>query len=223
MKQSDTGKTRKEGRLQSVSGNGASPQSDGIAAGNAIAFLKAQHREVEALFAALEKAGDASEEEQEELLARLAEKIEMHAKLEEMHFYPAVKSVDEELVLEAAEEHENIEAMLLKTEDTTAEDDSFVAKVHVLKELVAHHVKEEEGKLFPACEAKLDEDRLMAIADEMRASVEAAGIAGAAPEDDDEGDEIDLEGDLASMRDDDRTPARAASRSRRPSPGEIRH
>ncbi len=36
----------------------------------------------------------------------------MHTRLEETLFYPAVREVDEDLVLESYEEHDNVKAML---------------------------------------------------------------------------------------------------------------
>lgn len=139
---------------------------------DAIALLKSQHREVEALFAEIEKAGDRAIKSKEKLLASIQEKLEMHTKIEDLIFYPAAKEADEDLVLEAEEEHDNVKAMLRKLDKTAADDETFDAKMTVLKELVNHHVKEEENELFPKCKKLFGDDELQELGAKMQAKME---------------------------------------------------
>jgi hypothetical protein len=53
-------------------------------------------------------------------------------------------------VLEAAEEHACVKDLIAKIKRITGRDETLQAKVAVLKELVEHHVKEEESELTQA-------------------------------------------------------------------------
>jgi len=58
---------------------------------NAIELLETQHRDVDDLFARLEK-GSASEKARQKMFDDLADLLAIHASIEELHFYPAVKA-----------------------------------------------------------------------------------------------------------------------------------
>jgi hemerythrin superfamily protein len=152
-------------------GTGAAPAT-ATEGTDAISFLTAQHREVDALFAEIEGAGDRAVKTKEKLFAKIAEKLTLHTKIEESIFYPAAKAADDDLVLEALEEHDNVKAMLRKLKKTEGGDETFDAKITVLKELVKHHVKEEEQELFPKCREALGEDALQELGEELQAKFE---------------------------------------------------
>jgi hemerythrin superfamily protein len=132
----------------------------------AIDLLESQHREVEKLFSALEKATD--KEAKTRLFEQIADKLAVHASIEEHHFYPAVKARrTEDILLESLEEHLSIKRVLADLLDTDVEDETFDAKVKVLKEQVEHHVGEEEGDMFPKVKKLLDATELDALEQEM--------------------------------------------------------
>ena len=139
---------------------------------SATVYLSGQHREVEALFEEIEKAGDRAAKKKEKIFAMIADKLTAHAKIEELIFYPAAKEADEDLVLEAAEEHANVKAMIRKLQRTEGSDETFDAKVKVLKELVSHHVKEEEQELFPKCRSALGDEALLEIGAKLQTKFE---------------------------------------------------
>jgi hemerythrin superfamily protein len=135
---------------------------------NAIKLLESQHREVEKLFAQIESAKDV--DKKETLFTTLADSLAVHATIEEHHFYPAVKANrTEDILLEALEEHVAIKRVLSDLLDTEVEDETFDAKIKVLKETVSHHVEEEETDLFPKVKKLFDANRLEAIGQEMSA------------------------------------------------------
>jgi hemerythrin superfamily protein len=146
---------------------------------NAIDMLESQHREVEELFKKIEKAKDASSKD--ELFLEIADKLAIHAAIEEHQFYPSVKAKrTEDILLESLEEHLAIKRVLSDLLDVDAEDESFDAKIKVLKETVEHHVGEEEDDLFPKVRKLLSEEELEAIGQEMQAEqseLEEAGDA----------------------------------------------
>jgi iron-sulfur cluster repair protein YtfE (RIC family) len=79
--------------------------------------------------------------------------LEVHAAIEEEIFYPAVKKARSEEVKgevrKAYEEHKQVKALLAAIAEISPYDESYSAKIKVLKEDVEHHVKEEEGEMFP--------------------------------------------------------------------------
>jgi hemerythrin superfamily protein len=125
-----------------------------------IKFLESQHREVEELFEKIEKTSDRATKTRNSLFAVLATKIELHAQIEEKVLYPAGKPVDEDTTLEAYEEHALVRDMIKKVQKTKSSDETFMAKVTLLKELIEHHVKEEESEYFPKLKEKLGDEAL---------------------------------------------------------------
>jgi hemerythrin-like domain-containing protein len=136
---------------------------------SAIDLLESQHREVERLFAAFEKASAAK---RRDIFLQIADKMAVHATIEEKHFYPAAKSEEtEDLLAEAVQEHLSVKriiADLLEDDD----EDTLEAKVAVLKDQIEQHVEEEENELFPRVEDTLDATSLDALEQEMLATQE---------------------------------------------------
>jgi len=138
---------------------------------SAIDMLSADHREVEDLFEEFESAK--SPAKKREIFETIADKLAVHAAIEEKHFYPAAKSEDtEELLLESVEEHLSVKRVIADLLKLDEADETFEAKVTVLKEQIEHHVEEEEGELFPQVEDSLDETTLEALEQEMTATRE---------------------------------------------------
>ena len=131
---------------------------------NATALLKSQHRKVEALFKKLES----GRSDKATVLEELADSLAAHMAIEHEFLYPAAKEVDDELVNEAFEEHSLAELALKRLLATDQEDEAFDARVTALKELIEHHVEEEEEELFPKLEKAIDEDALSSMGKSMK-------------------------------------------------------
>jgi hemerythrin-like domain-containing protein len=132
-------------RATSTSGRSSDAPRD------AITLLKQDHRTVSELFDEFEKA---DEEEQSAIAQRVCQLLTVHATMEEELLYPAAKQAfedeeDEDLVNEAEVEHGSAKELIAKIEGMTSDDEHFAATVKVLGEYIKHHVKEEEGELFP--------------------------------------------------------------------------
>jgi hemerythrin superfamily protein len=133
---------------------------------DAIELLRSQHREVESLFSRTEKAKGPGPKRK--LFEQIADKLAVHAAIEEHQFYPAVKAKrTEDILLESLEEHLGIKRVIADLLKIDAADGTFEAKVTVLKELVQHHVQEEESDLFPKVKKVLDRDELVSLAESM--------------------------------------------------------
>ncbi|HMI86945.1 MAG TPA: hemerythrin domain-containing protein [Polyangiaceae bacterium] len=140
----------------------------------ATALLKKQHRKVEGMFATLEKGkGDVVA-----VLGQLANDLAAHMAIEQAIFYPAVREIDSEMVGESYQEHAVAELALKRLLETTADDSTFAPKVTTLKELILHHVEEEEDELFPAVEDAMDDEQLDTLGAQMERAFEAASQQG---------------------------------------------
>src|SRR5918912_1584224 len=105
-----------------------------------VELLVAQHRTIEDL---LEQVLRASGEATAGLFASAGDQLSLHVSAEELIFYPAVKGRrTEDILLESLEEHLSIKRLLADLLDLDVSDETFEAKVTVLKEQVEHHVKE---------------------------------------------------------------------------------
>jgi hemerythrin superfamily protein len=134
---------------------------------NVIELLKKDHRNVSELFAAYEVAKDNEEEGSRQEIAReICAELTAHASVEEELFYPAVdkKAGDDEdaqeKVKEADEEHRLVKALVGEIQEMDEADEHFDAKMKVLKDLVDHHVEEEEGELMPKAKKLLTPSEL---------------------------------------------------------------
>ncbi len=135
---------------------------------DAVAMLKADHRKVEEIFEAFDKAR--SPDRKRELAEQACLELKVHATIEEEIFYPACRGrVEEDLLDESYVEHDGAKLMINDIEASSPEDDFYDAKVTVLSEMIEHHVEEEEkyveGLFAQARAAGLDMD---ALADRMR-------------------------------------------------------
>lgn len=143
-------------------------------------LLKKQHREVESLFKQIKKSE--RPEDRQRLLQQVSRDLELHMKIEEEIFYPAVKELGsgkaEAMIMESYEEHGVVKLVLEQLPGLDPEDERFEAKMTVLSELVKHHVDEEEKQMFKLA-GKIDKDELKQLGDRMQAEVEqGAGPAG---------------------------------------------
>ena len=137
-------------------------KSSKSAAPDAIQLLTADHKEVKTLFNQYDKlvASDGNEDEKQALAEQICQMLTVHATIEEELFYPAAREAlgeDADLVDEADIEHASAKELIAQIEGSSPEDDHFDARVKVLGEYIDHHVKEEEGQIFPkAKKGKLD-------------------------------------------------------------------
>lgn len=137
-------------------------------------LLETQHRKVEAIFEKLE----GGRSDPTDLLEELAKNLAAHMAIEQELFYPAVKELDPEMVNESYEEHAIAELALKRLLGTNSEHEAFAARVTALKELIEHHVEEEEQELFPKVEKKADAEMLSELAKRMKARFQEAYQAG---------------------------------------------
>jgi len=124
------------------------------AAQDAIKLLMSDHKEVKTLFEQYDKLveSEAAADEKQAVAEEICLALTVHATVEEELFYPAAREVlgeDVDLVDEADIEHASAKELIAQIEASTPDEDHYDAKVKVLGEYIVHHVKEEEGEMFP--------------------------------------------------------------------------
>ena len=117
-------------------------------------ILTEDHNKVRDLFKRFESAKGA---EKQAVFAEIAMELEIHTKIEEEVFYPAVKRIPDlaEMVAEAVEEHDIVDFVLASMRKLSPDDERYDAKFKTLMENVEHHAEEEEKEMFPEASAKL--------------------------------------------------------------------
>ena len=138
-------------------------------AGDAVSLLKADHRQVEQWFEAFEKTR--SDARKLELATKICDALTVHTHIEEEIFYPAFLQAteDKDMHHEAEVEHAGAKDLIAQIKSSGPDDDYYDSKVHVLSEMIKHHVKEEEqpGGMF--AEAKKSDMDLTALGVQLRA------------------------------------------------------
>ena len=134
---------------------------------DAIALLKADHREVEGYFSQFEKTR--SDDRKQTLADKICNALKVHTTIEEEIFYPAfLEETDEkDLHHEAAVEHDGAKKLIAEIEASSPADEYFDAKVTVLSEMIKHHVKEEEQRGGMFAEARDSDMDLDALGEQM--------------------------------------------------------
>ena len=129
---------------------------------DAFELLKKDHEKVSGIFEKLEPTTENAVKTREELFTRLKNELDIHARIEEQIFYPAIKQADEthDITLEAFEEHRVVKRLLSELEAMPKTDERWGAKLKVLKENVDHHVEEEEGEMFKSARKVLSQEQI---------------------------------------------------------------
>ncbi|MHC8305909.1 hemerythrin domain-containing protein [Pseudomonas sp. PB3P13] len=121
---------------------------------NAIDLLKADHERVKAILTQLSESTERGVKKRTDLLAKLEMEVTIHTRLEEEILYPAFKEAggkeQDIMYYEAKEEHRTVDSLVLPDlKNTDPASLEFSGRVKVVKELLEHHIEEEEEEMFP--------------------------------------------------------------------------
>lgn len=141
---------------------------------NAIDLLKADHAKVKDILSQLSDSTERALKKRVELLGKLEMEIFIHTRLEEEILYPAFKAAGSKeqdvMYFEAKEEHRTVDSLVLPdlklTDPGTPE---FSGRVKVVKELLEHHIEEEETEMFPQAKKLLGKEKLEELGTQMEA------------------------------------------------------
>jgi iron-sulfur cluster repair protein YtfE (RIC family) len=135
-------------------------------------LLKQDHEMVKQLFSSISQSSE-KEQDDEEIFDQIRSALEIHAMIEEEIFYPAVAQAQskqaKEEVQEAKREHTQVKKLLGEMENLEPEDENWEMKLKELQQDVEHHVREEEGELFPEARKVLPQDELTRLGEQLAA------------------------------------------------------
>jgi predicted DNA-binding protein len=136
-------------------------------------LLEQQHDDVKEMFNRLEDAEGGAR--QKELFEELASNLVAHDAIERQIFYPACEKAMgmTDQLGEALVEHGVVEFMLYEADQALGKKD-FKFKCVVLREVLEHHIEEEEDEFFPSAEKALGDERLEALGAQMEEAFEEA-------------------------------------------------
>jgi general stress protein YciG/hemerythrin superfamily protein len=137
-------------------GRRSDAEGDGMMATD---MLRADHERVKGLFHDYDTADDENVAAKTAIAQKVFMELEIHSKIEEEIFYPAVREQGgdqgEELVNEAVEEHSAVKGLIEELRAMTSEAEDFDDKFQDLIDNVLHHAEEEESEMFPLAEEKM--------------------------------------------------------------------
>ena len=140
---------------------------------NALTLLKEDHDKVKEAFKEFEKIDRSDVETCRELVESVCADLKVHTTLEEEIVYPALREAleDEDLMDEAAVEHDSAKTLIAQLEEMEPGDPKYFATFTVLGEYVMHHVEEEENEMFPQAKKAKGLD-LEALGEQLKARKE---------------------------------------------------
>ena len=125
-------------------------------------LLKQDHKQVSDLLSEMAETTDRAAKKRQELFNECKAALLAHSHAELEAFYkPLLKEGDDpDALLEAEVEHQVVERLIDDISATEPTDTKWLAKVTVLKELVEHHVDEEESEIFKGARKAFDKSQL---------------------------------------------------------------
>jgi hemerythrin superfamily protein len=116
------------------------------------------------------------------LFSDLKSELTMHQHVEEAVLYGRLEAIAEARpdALAAMNEHHIVDTLLGELDAMAKDTDRWTAKLTVLRELVEHHMEEEEGAFFDHAKAVVDDDLAARLAEEFQRK-KRAGIAALTP------------------------------------------
>lgn len=122
--------------------------------------LRQDHEEVRSIFEKLMESSSRAAKTREKEFQRLQKELVPHEHAEEKVFYPALLNGEfREDTLQALEEHHAADVMITELKQLSMDDERWNAKLAVLRDMVEHHIEEEEGKIFDDAGDVLSEDQ----------------------------------------------------------------
>jgi len=134
---------------------------------NILKLLKKDHQTVNSIFKRLEMTSNRASKTKLKLFHQVRAELEAHAMVEEEIVYTPMREDRKahDQILEAYEEHNLVRQLLDELTILSMDDERWDAKLSVLKEMVEHHVEEEEKTMFKHVERRFDAEDLEHLGD----------------------------------------------------------
>jgi hypothetical protein len=130
-------------------------------------YLRKDHQKVKHLFSQFEKTTDANYKLQ--IIDLLANELKLHTISEQETFYKYLERFEnsKKLLNHAKREHQQIEDRLKEISQAKTVTPAFNKKVLQLRELVEHHINEEQGDMFNKCKKLLSKEDMYILKERM--------------------------------------------------------
>lgn len=131
--------------------------------------LHEDHERIQHMLERLEGTSERGKKTREKLIEEIHRELEVHTAIEEEIVYPAVRQAaddhdGEQMHFEFVEEHFLAgEVELPRALELDAESIEFTARCVVLKELLTHHIEEEESRMFSRARELFDHEQLTSL------------------------------------------------------------
>ena len=138
---------------------------------DALQLLKEDHEKVKRMLDELDATTERAEKTRTETFERLKRDLTIHETIEEEILYPALEEFakTKDITLEAFEEHHVVDLIVAELVATPVSDETWGAKLTVMKENLEHHIEEEEDEMFKQARQVMDHDELVELGDRMDA------------------------------------------------------
>ncbi len=138
---------------------------------DALQLLKEDHEKVKRMLEELDATTERAEKTRTETFERLKRDLTIHETIEEEILYPALKEFakTKDITLEAFEEHHVVDLIVAELGATPVTDETWGAKLTVMKENLEHHIEEEEDDMFKKARQVMDHNELVELGDQMGA------------------------------------------------------
>lgn len=138
---------------------------------NAIELLKAQHTKVTKALDKMHEHGARAGE-----IDTIANELVAHMVIEEHIFYPHIRELMKDMINESFEEHAVARFELARLLQSSGAETK--TRALVLKELLEHHIEEEEEEMFPKVEKAIDASELETLGERMQLAFDTAVAKG---------------------------------------------
>jgi hypothetical protein len=138
---------------------------------DALQLLKGDHQKVKHMLEELDATTERAEKTRTETFERLKHDLTIHEMIEEEILYPALKGFakTKDITLEAFEEHHVVDLIVADLDATPVTDETWGAKLTVMKENLEHHIEEEEDEMFKQARQVMDHAELAELGEQMDA------------------------------------------------------
>jgi len=148
--------------------------------------IKDDHRKINDLFARLRDAPADDIRTRERLFAEVKTLLDWHGHAEEAIFYPLLDRLDQGVQTEdnLIGAHKRVDQLLEEMADLAIDDAAFAKRLDEVQQMVSQHVSEEEGRVMPQLELRVNEQDLQKqdeIWIERREITETAATGGGYP------------------------------------------
>lgn len=135
-----------------------------------VKLLKDDHEKARKLFKEFQGTGERAFQTRKNIGDTILMELEVHSKIEEEIFYPALRQKGSEeikdTVAEGFEEHAIVDQLIEELKMLDPQDETYMPKFTVLIENVLHHMEEEENEMLPGAKKSLG-DQFESIGDKM--------------------------------------------------------